>query len=119
MNEVELKAVELLLDNMGMTVYNLGNVLTKYAANDIVNQCRPEDVFVVLSLDHSSDEIIHQFNSLVTGVKSYGGSVYTSNFFDDQLSNKVVATDSKLMHSFTEIVEQLFRIEKSAVTVSI
>ena len=119
MNEVELKAVELLLDNMGMTVYNLGNVLTKYAANDIVNQCRPEDVFVVLSLDHSSDEIIHQFDSLVTGVKSYGGNVYTSNFFDDQLSEKLVPTNSKLMHSFSDIVEQLFHIEKSAIAIHI
>ena len=119
MNEVELKAVELLLDNMGMTVYNLGTVLTKYAANSIVDQCKPEDVFVVLSLDHSSDEVIQQFNSLVSGVKSYGGNVYTSNFFEEQQSEKTVTTDSRLMHSFSEIVEQLFHGEKSAVTVSI
>jgi len=119
MNEVELKAVELLLDNMGMTVYNLGTVLTKYAANDIVNQCRPEDVFVVLSLDHSSDEIIHQFDSLVTGVKSYGGNVYTSNFFDEQQPNKVVPTDSMQMHSFSEIVERLFTVEPAVVAVSL
>lgn len=114
MNEVELKAVELLLDTMGMTVYNLGTVLTKYAASDIVNQCRPEDVFVVLSLDHSSDEIIGQFSSLVEGVKSYGGSVFTSNFFDE--SAPVVADHSiaKQFHSFTEIVEQFTQVKEVA-----
>jgi excisionase family DNA binding protein len=110
MNEVELKAVELLLDNMGLTVYNLGTVLTKYAANDIVNQCKPEDVFVVLSLDHSSDEIIGQFNSLVSGVKSYGGSVFTSNFFEDRQATLPVQTDAALMHSFSEIADRLVRM---------
>ncbi|MFA6438999.1 MAG: helix-turn-helix domain-containing protein [Bacteriovoracaceae bacterium] len=119
MNEVELKAVELLLDNMGLTVYNLGTVLTKYAANDIVNQCRPEDVFVVLSLDHSSDEIIHQFDSLVAGVSSYGGSVYTSNFFDEQSSNQIHSTDSTQMHSFSEIVNRLCAVEQTANAVTI
>lgn len=109
MNEVELKAVEVLLDNMGLTVYNLGTVLTKYAADDIVNQCKPEDVFVVLSLDHSTDEIVGRFNSLVTGVQAYGGSVFTSNFFDERQSGSVVATESKLMHSFEEIVEQVVK----------
>jgi excisionase family DNA binding protein len=107
MNEVELKAVELLLDNMGLTVFNLGTVLTKYAANDIVNQCRPEDVFVVLSLDHSSDEIIGQFNNLVTGVNNYGGNVYTSNFFEEEKLPAVILADSKQMHSFSEIAERL------------
>lgn len=119
MNEVELKAVELFLENRGMTVYNLGTVLNKYAAEDIVNQCKPEDVFVVLSLDHSSDEIIHQFNSLVSGVTSYGGNVYTSNFFEEQQLNTKVPTDSKQMHSFSEIVERLFGVEKSANAISI
>jgi excisionase family DNA binding protein len=114
MNEVELKAVELLLDNMGLTVYNLGTVLTKYAANDIVNQCRPEDVFVVLSLDHSSDEIIGQFSSLVEGVKSYGGSVFTSNFFDESLPQFEVRTDAKQFHSFAEIMEQFVAAEQIA-----
>lgn len=109
MNEVELKAVEVLLDNMGLTVYNLGTVLTKYAADDIVNQCKPEDVFVVLSLDHSTDEIVGRFNSLVSGVQAYGGSVFTSNFFDERRSDSVVATESKLMHSFEEIVEQVVK----------
>lgn len=107
MNEVELKAVELLLDNMGLTVYNLGTVLTKYAASDIINQCRPEDVFVVLSLDHSSDEIIGQFNNLVTGVHNYGGNVYTSNFFEEQKQDAVLSADSKQMHSFSEVAELL------------
>jgi excisionase family DNA binding protein len=107
MNEVELKAVELLLDTMGLTVYNLGTVLTKHAADDIVNQCRPEDVFVVLSLDHSSDEIIGQFNALVAGVKSYGGNVYTSNFFEDKRSTSFVSTGSEQMHSFSEIAERI------------
>ena len=119
MNEVELKAVELMLDNAGMTVYNLGTVLTKYSAHDIINQCKPDDVFVVLSLDHSSDEVIQQFDSLVTGVSSYGGNVYTSNFFEEQHSEEAAQTNSKLMHSFSEIIEQLFHGEKSAVTVTI
>ena len=119
MNEVELKAVELLLENYGMTVYNLGTVLTKYAAEDIIHQCKPEDVFVVLSLDHSSDEIIHQFNSLVSGVKTYGGNVYTSNFFEEQQTDMPVSSEFKQMHSFSEIVEQLFELEKSAVAISI
>lgn len=111
MNEVELKAVELLLDTMGMTVYNLGTVLTKYAASDIVNQCRPEDVFVVLSLDHSSDEIIGQFSSLVDGVKSYGGSVYTSNFFDEAMPKQNIELSAKQFHSFTEIAEQFAQVK--------
>jgi excisionase family DNA binding protein len=119
MNEVELKAVELLLDNMGMTVYNLGTVLTKYAATDIVGQCKPEDVFVVLSLDHSSDEVIQQFNSLVSGVQSYGGNVYTSNFFEEEQSNNIVPTDSRLMHSFSEIVERLVEVEKTSVVIPV
>ncbi len=119
MNEVELKAVELLLDNMGMTVYNLGTVLTKYAANDIVGQCKPEDVFVVLSLNNSSDDVIQQFNSLVSGVKSYGGNVYTSNFFEEQQTDSVVPTDSNLMHSFSEIVERIVKAERSTVTLSL
>jgi excisionase family DNA binding protein len=117
MNEVELKAVELLLDTMGLTVYNLGTVLTKYAASDIVSQCKPEDVFVVLSLDHSSDEIIGQFNSLVTGVKNYGGSVYTSNFFEEHHASSAVPSESTLMHSFTEIAERIVTIAKPAVPV--
>lgn len=119
MNEVELIAVELLLENIGMTVYNLGTVLTKYAAEDIVHQCKPEDVFVVLSLNNSSTEIIQQFNALVSGVKSYGGNVYTSNFFEEQQSNMSVQTDSKQMHSFSEIVERLFNLEQSAVAMYI
>ncbi|NUN70294.1 MAG: hypothetical protein HUU02_11340, partial [Bacteroidetes bacterium] len=90
-------------------VYNLGTVLTKYAADDIVNQCKPEDVFVVLSLDHSTDEIVGRFNSLVSGVQAYGGNVFTSNFFDERPSGSVVATESKLMHSFEEIVEQVVK----------
>lgn len=115
MNEVELKAVELLLENIGMTAYNLGTVLTKYAAEDIVHQCKPEDVFVVLSLDHSSDEIVQQFNLLVSGVKSYGGNVYVSNFFEEQRSNGVISTDSNQLHSFAEIVEKIFEVEQSTI----
>lgn len=107
MNEVELKAVELLLENIGMTVYNLGTVLTKYAANDIVQQCKPDDVFVVLSLDHSTDEIVRQFNSLVTGVKSYGGNVYTSNFFEENASTAAAVNGNAYqIHSFAEIVDR-------------
>jgi len=119
MNEVELKAVELLLDNLGLTIYNLGTVLTKFAAQDIVNQCRPEDVFVVLSLDHTSDEIIHQFNSLVTGVKSYGGCVYTSNFFDQTPSPIANTTDFKQIRSFSEIAELMTGFEKTVKVISI
>jgi excisionase family DNA binding protein len=107
MNEVELKAVELLLDTMGLTVYNLGTVLTKYAATDIVNQCRPEDVFVVLSLGHSSDEIIGQFHTLVSGVRSYGGNVYTSNFFEGPSDQRLLQTGSAAMHSFAEIAARM------------
>ncbi|MFA5833582.1 MAG: helix-turn-helix domain-containing protein [Bacteroidota bacterium] len=105
MNEVELKAVELLLDNMGVTVYNLGTVLTKYTSEDIVNYCKPEDVFIVLSLDHASDEVVHQFNSFVTGVRSYGGNVFTSSFFDKD-STEVVTEQSKKIFSYAEIFNQ-------------
>jgi excisionase family DNA binding protein len=106
MNEVELKAVELLLDHIGFTVYNLGTVLTKYAAQDIVNQCKPEDVFVVLSLDDSSGEIIRQFNALATGITSYGGNVFTSNFFNDSIAAKVESKEVNQFYSFAEIVVQ-------------
>ncbi len=119
MNEVELKAVELLLENIGITVYNLGTVLTKYAAEDIVHQCKPEDVFVVLSLDHTNDEIIQQFNALVSGVQSYGGNVYTSNFFDEQRSNGAIPADSRQIYTFSEIVERQSEFEKSTVIKSI
>lgn len=112
MNEVELKAVELVLENIGMTVFNLGNVLTKFAAVDIVNQCKPEDVFVVLSLDHSTDEIIGQFNTLTAGVRAYGGNVYTSNFFEEQPTVRSVPTDAHQLHSFAEIVEQVAALER-------
>ncbi len=106
MNEVELKAVELLLDHIGFTVFNLGTVLTKYTAQDIVNQCKPEDVFVVLSLDDSSDEIIHQFNALASGISSYGGNVYTTNFFDESQAENISEKQTKQFHSFSEIVQQ-------------
>ncbi|MFA6469682.1 MAG: helix-turn-helix domain-containing protein [Bacteroidota bacterium] len=106
-NEVELKAVELLLDNAGMTVFNLGTVLTQYAASDIVNQCKPDDVFVVLSLDHSSVEIIQQFDALTSGVKSYGGNVYMSSFFEERREGETVHADVRQMYSFSEIMEQL------------
>ncbi|MDP1675530.1 MAG: helix-turn-helix domain-containing protein [Bacteroidota bacterium] len=118
MNEVELKAVELLLENLGMTIYNLGTVLTKYAAHDIVDQCKPEDVFVVLSLDHSSDEIIQQFNALVSGVNLYGGNVYTSNFFEKEQTG-IVITQPSHFYSFSEIVERLLKVEQSAIAISI
>lgn len=105
MNEVELKAVELLLENMGMTIYNLGTVLTKYAAHDIVEQCKPEDVFLVLSLDHLSDDIIQQFNSLVSGVNLHSGNVYTSSFFEEEQTG-IVLTQPSHFYSFLDIVEQ-------------
>ena len=114
MNEVELKAVELLLDHIGFTVYNLGTVLTKYAAQDIVNQCKPDDVFVVLSLDDSSDEIIHQFNALASGISSYGGNVYTSNFFAESNDAVPVHVDTKHLYSFSGIVEQFISITHNA-----
>ncbi len=113
MNEVELKAVELVLENIGMTVYNLGNVLTKFAAADIVNQCKPEDVFVVLSLDRSTDEIISQFSALTAGVTAYGGNVYTSNFFEDQQATQTLPADFKQLHSFVEIVSRVTELEKA------
>ncbi len=113
MNEVELKGVELLLDSMGLTVYNLGNVLTKYAAGDIINQCRPDDVFVVLTLDHSSDEIVQQFHRLAVGVNEYGGNVYTSNFFDNNKSEEKTVP-AKQFHSFAEIAEQFSHVEHVA-----
>lgn len=113
MNEVELKAVELVLENIGMTVYNLGNVLTKFAAADIVNQCRPEDVFVVLSLDHSTDEIVHQFNALASGVQAYGGNVFTSNFFEENAASAALSANSKQLHSFAEIVERVAELAKA------
>ncbi len=113
MNEVELKAVELLLDNIGVTVYNLGTVLTKYAAADIVNQCKPDDVFVVLSLERSPEEVVQQFDTLVNGVKSYGGEVYTSNFFDGGEA-PVRPNDSIHIHSFAEIAVQFSQLMKMA-----
>ena len=113
MNEVELKAVELVLENIGMTVYNLGNVLTKLAAADIVNQCRPEDVFVVLSLDHSTDEIISQFNSLASGVQAYGGNVFTSNFFEENVPAHSAPVNSRQLHSFAEIVDRVAELVKA------
>ncbi len=113
LTEVDLKAVERLLENIGMTVYNLGNVLTKFAAVDIVSQCKPEDVFVVLSLDHSSDDIIGQFNALTAGVQAYGGNVYTSNFFEEQQPAQSSPTNSKQLHSFAEIVERVTELEKA------
>lgn len=113
MNEVELKAVELLLDTMGLTVYNLGSVLTKYSANDIVNQCRPEDVFVVQSQEYSSDNAFEQFNILTSGVKAYGGNVYTSHFFDG-INSGIIETQFKRFQSYSEIAHQL-SIEKQAV----
>jgi excisionase family DNA binding protein len=114
MNEVELKAVELLLDHIGFTVYNLGTVLTKYAAQDIVNQCKPEDVFVVLSLDDSSDEIIRQFNALASGISSYGGNVYTSNFFANESETRHVQSGAKHLYSFSGIVEQFISVTNNA-----
>lgn len=114
LNEVELKAVELLLDHIGFTVYNLGTVLTKYAAQDIVNQCKPEDVFVVLSLDDSSDEIIHQFHALASGIASYGGNVYTSNFFAETSNSGLIHADTKHLYSFSGIVEQFVPIANNA-----
>lgn len=110
MNEVELKAVELLLDNSGITMFNLGTVLTKYAASDIINQCKPDDVFVVLSLDHSSDEVIQQFDALASGVTAYGGNVYTSNFFVESQSENISGKQTKQFHSFAEIVEQFTQL---------
>lgn len=114
MNEVELKAVELLLDHIGYTVYNLGTVLTKYAAQDIVNQCKPDDVFVVLSLDNSSDDIIHQFEALAAGVASYGGNVYTSNFFAETNASGLMNTGAKHLFSFSGIVEQFMPVANNA-----
>lgn len=113
MNEVELKAVELLLENLGITVYNLGTILTKYAAEDIVHQCKPEDVFIVLSFDSNSRDIIKQFSTLVTGVHNYGGQVYSSNFLNDSAENfDSFEHDSIHLKSFTEIVNQISLSER-------
>jgi MerR family transcriptional regulator, light-induced transcriptional regulator len=115
LNEVELKAVELLLENLGINVYNLGTVLTKYAAEDIVHQCKPEDVFIVLSTDKNSQEVVQQFTTLVNGVHNYGGQVYSSNFLNDNTEN-VHSVDNGSIHlkSFSEIVHQITLNEKVA-----
>lgn len=106
MNDVELKAVELVLDNKGVTVYNLGNVLNKFSASDIVNQCRPEDVFVVLSLAGVDTRTEEQLTSLVSGVRSYGGTVYTSGIFAGP-DNAAPVTDTKRFSTFTEIADRV------------
>lgn len=103
MNEVELKAVELLLEHNGYTVYNLGAVLTKQSAQDIVNQCKPEDVFVVISLRTASEDMTNQFSELVAGVRSYGGQVYTSNLLDNDPLPDALSTDAVAIQSFEEI----------------
>jgi len=79
LNEIELKAVEILLEHTGYRVYNLGTVLTQNDVNDLVAQCKPEDVFVVVSLRFDSFEAGQQFHDLVRGVLGYGGSVCVSD----------------------------------------
>lgn len=79
-NEIETKAVELLLENLGFTMYNLGTALSKYSGEDIVHQCRPDDVFVVLSSDQLSFDITKEYEALTSGIKRYGGHVYECQF---------------------------------------
>lgn len=79
LNEIELKAVEILLEHTGYRVFNLGAVLTQNDVNDLVAQCKPEDVFVVVSLRFDSFEAGQQFHDLVRGVRGYGGSICVSD----------------------------------------
>jgi excisionase family DNA binding protein len=113
MNEVELKAVELLLEHNGYTVYNLGAVMTTQSAEEIVHQCKPEDLFVVLSQDHSSDKVIRQYDAIVAGVTSYGGTVYTSDFSEERQYCENVSADSRRLHSFSEIDEKFIKADQS------
>lgn len=114
LNEVELKAIEVLLEHIGISVFNLGTVLTKYDAGDLVKQCKPDDVFVVVSIDHSPFEIGQQFHDLVRGVNDYGGTVYTSNITGgDRNIEDPVGLICQQIVSFSDLVEHFSTIENA------
>jgi predicted sugar kinase len=70
-------------------------------------------------LDHLSDEIIRQYDAIVAGVTSYGGTVYTSDFSEERQYGENVSADSRRLHSFSEIDEKFIKVNQSVAVMSV
>lgn len=80
MNSIELKALELILESEGIKAFNLGGALSMFSAQELIEKCRPDDVFVVATYTPVDDHFTEQFTQLKKGVDSYGGNLIATCF---------------------------------------
>ena len=108
MNQIELKALELLLESNGIKVFNLGNALSMFSARDLIEKCRPDDVFVVASYTPVDDHFNEQFTTLKKGVDSYGGTLTATCFSTDSgIVSFLMKESDSIEKSYSDVVRHL------------